>query len=149
MFEVFKSVIIAGGFKLAEIQHKIKKMYVLGDLTEAQMDELLAMACGGASADAERPEALAMMKAMSERMDGLEARLKALEGGAEEGTEQPEFPVWEAWDGLSNKYQKGAVVQHNGQLWESIFNGQNVWQPGAAGTESLWIPYTPASEETE
>ena len=47
MFELIKSVISAGGYKLAEIQHKIKKMYFYNDLTEAQMDELLALAAGG------------------------------------------------------------------------------------------------------
>ena len=41
MYEVLKSVISAGGYKLADIQHKVKKLYVIGDLTEAQMDELL------------------------------------------------------------------------------------------------------------
>lgn len=41
MYNVIKSVVASGGFKLADIQHKIKKLYALGDLTEAQMDELL------------------------------------------------------------------------------------------------------------
>lgn len=151
MYEIIKNVIAAGGFKLADIQHKIKKLYVMGDITEEQLDELLQMASGGVSPDAERPETLAMMKNLSERMDGLEARLKALEGDAEEepgnGAEVLEFPVWEPWDGISNKYQTGAIVQHNERLWKSIFNGQNVWEPGAAGTANLWVEYNPDAEE--
>ena len=43
MFDVIKSAISAGGYKLADMQYKIKKLYVLGDLTEAEMDELLAL----------------------------------------------------------------------------------------------------------
>lgn len=153
MFEVLKSVILAGGFKLADIQHKVKKLFVLGDITETQMDELLQMASGGVSTDAERPETLAIMKALSERMDGLEARLKALEGGSDEtpdsGDESAVYTAWEPWDGISNKYQPGAIVQHNDKLWQSIFSGQNVWEPGAAGTANLWIEYSPEAEEIE
>ena len=53
MYEIIKNVISAGGYKLAEIQHKVKKLYILGDLTEEQADELLAMAAAGVSTDAE------------------------------------------------------------------------------------------------
>ena len=139
MYEIIKNVINVGGFKLADIQHKVKKLYVLGDITEEQLDELLQMASGGVSTDAERPETLAMMKKLSERMDVLEGRMDALEGTTDTGDE---FPAWEPWDGISNKYQSGAIVQHNDKLWQSIFSGQNVWEPGAAGTESMWMEYT-------
>ena len=53
MYEIVKSVISAGDYKLADIQHKIKKLFVMGDLTEKQADELLAMASQGVSVDAE------------------------------------------------------------------------------------------------
>ena len=46
MYDILKSVISAGGYKLAEIQHKIKKLYILGDLTEEQADEIRASADG-------------------------------------------------------------------------------------------------------
>lgn len=151
MYEIIKNVIAAGGFKLADIQHKIKKLYVMGDITEEQLDELLQMASGGVSTDAERPETLAMMKNLSERMDGLEARLKALEDGTDEipgaDPEAPAYEAWEPWDGISNKYQPGAIVSHNGKLWRTVYNGQNVWEPGAAGTASLWAEYSPDAEE--
>lgn len=151
MFEVLKTVILAGGFKLADIQHKVKKLFVLGDITEAQMDELLRMASGGVSPDAERPEPLAMIKNLSERMDGLEARLKALEGGADEipdtDPEAPVYEAWEPWDGISDKYKFGKIVRHIGKLWQSTYNGQNVWEPGAVGTDDLWKEYNPDAEE--
>lgn len=146
MYEVIKSVISAGGYKLADMQYKIKKLYLMGDLGEAQMDELLALAAGGVSTDAERPETLAMIKTLSGRIKALEDRVKALENG--DGTagpevEQTEYPAWKPWDGISTDYQKGSVVSHNGQLWESVFDGQNVWEPGTAGTEALWATHTP------
>lgn len=151
MYEVLKSVISASGYKLTEIQHKIKKLFVLGDLDEAQMDELLAMASNGVSTDAERPETLAMIKSLSDRIAAVEASLKASEGTDDEvgnddagDPEQPAHAEWKPWDGISNDYQKGTIVSHNGELWESMYDGQNVWQPGTAGTEALWVKYNPA-----
>lgn len=136
MVNVIKSVITAGGYKLNEVQRKIKKLYMLGDITEAEMDELLSLAADGVSSDAERPEVIAMLKSLSDKIDSLTARVAALEGGEEP---EPEYTAWEPWDGISNKYQYGAVVTHKGNVWESIFNGQNVWEPGTQGTEKLWV----------
>lgn len=138
MYELIKNIILAGGYKLEEIQHKVQKMYILGTITESQMDELFALASAGVSTDAERPDTLAMFQAMSQRIDGLEERLAALEG---KEPEPEEYEEWKPWDGVSNKYQLGAIVRHNGKLWESTFNGQNVWEPGAPGTDSLWKVY--------
>lgn len=134
MYEIIKSVIAAGGYKLTEIQHKVKKLYITGDLTEEQTDELLKMASEGISPDAERPEVMAMLQSLADRIAALEA---AQAPGEDSNTEQTE--AWKPWDGISNKYQKGAVVSHNGITWESVFSGQNVWEPGVTGTEALWV----------
>lgn len=146
MYEIIRSVISAGGYKLAEIQHKVKKLYILGDLTEEQTDELLALAAQGVSADAERPEVLTMLRNLSDRINAHDARLAALEGGAADTEKPAGYEEWTAWDGVSDKYQQGAVVTHNGKLWQSAYSGQNVWEPGTAGTESLWVGYTPETE---
>ena len=139
MYEVLKTVISNGGYKLADIQNKIKKLFVCGDLTEAQMDELLMMAAAGISAEAERPETLAMILTLSEEIEALRVRVTALEGG--ETPEQTEHPEWKPWDGIGKDYQNGAVVSHKGELWQSVLDGQNVWEPGAPGTENLWVKY--------
>lgn len=47
------------------------------------------------------------------------------------------IPEWEQ-PGPENAYQLGDKVTHNGKTWESIYDGDNVWEPGAVGTESLW-----------
>lgn len=147
MYEIIKTVIAAGGYKLAEIQHKVKKLYILGDITEVQMDELLDLAAAGVSAEAERPEVLNILRNLSARIDAHDKRLAALEGAVAEPGDPTAPEAWAPWDGVSNKYQKGAVVTHNGQLWQSVFNGQNVWEPGAAGTEALWVKYEAVEEE--
>lgn len=139
MYEILKSVISAGGYKLADIQHKVKKLYILGDLTEEQMDELLAMASDGISADAERPETMALIHTLAEKVEALEVRMAAYDGG--NGEEQGGYPAWKPWDGISKDYQKGAIVSHNGELWRSDYAGKNVWEPGTPGTESLWVKY--------
>lgn len=144
MYNVLKTHISAGGYKLNEVQYKIKKLYAWGDLTDEQVDELFALASGGVSADAERPETIEMLRNLSSQIEALESRVAVLEGGGEPSPEPIPYPEWKPWDGISNDYQKGAIVSHNGELWESVFNGQNVWMPGNPGTESLWVKYTQA-----
>jgi hypothetical protein len=145
MYSILKNLIPAGGYKLADMQHKIKKMYLTGDLDEAQMDELLSMAAGGVSTDAERPETVAMIQTLAEKIEALEGRILALESGnpsgGSDGEETTEYPAWKPWDGISSNYQNGSIVSHNGQLWQSVFAGQNVWEPGAPGTGNLWVLY--------
>jgi hypothetical protein len=147
MFEIIKSVIANGGYKLTEIQHKVKKLFLLGDLTEEQMDELLAMASRGISVDAERPETLAMIQTLAAEIEALKARVKDLEGDEPAEPDNPDepdvpvYPKWERWDGISNNYQYGAIVDHIDVLWISDFRGQNVWEPGAPGTEAMWVIY--------
>ena len=140
MYNIIKSVIETGGYKLADIQYKAKKMYLLGDLTESQCDELIALASGGANPDAERPEVMEMLRALYDRIDAIEKRLD----GGDEPVPEEEYEEWMPWDGISNKYQYGAVVRHNGKLWESTLHGQNVWEPGTVGTESMWREYVAA-----
>lgn len=136
MYNIIKSVINAGGYKLADIQYKAKKLYLMGDITEKQLDELMILASGGVNPAAERPDVLDMLHTLSDRIAALEKRIdggdEPVPGGYEE---------WKPWDGISDKYQPGSIVQHGGKLWKSVFADQNVWEPGAVGTESLWREY--------
>ena len=43
---------------------------------------------------------------------------------------------WEQPDS-ANPYMTGDQVTHNGKTWESLVDN-NIWEPGAQGTESLW-----------
>lgn len=47
------------------------------------------------------------------------------------------IPEWEQPDS-TNGYSTGDKVTHSGKTWESLVDN-NVWEPGAAGTESLWV----------
>lgn len=46
------------------------------------------------------------------------------------------IPAWTQPDS-TNAYNKGDRVTHAGKQWESLADN-NVWEPGTAGTETLW-----------
>ncbi len=50
------------------------------------------------------------------------------------------IPEWEQPDS-TNPYMAGDKVTHNGKTWISLVDN-NVWEPGAVGTESLWSEVT-------
>ena len=60
-------------------------------------------------------------------------------GGAD--TPEGEIPEW-VQPGPENGYELGARVRHNGKIWESTYDGKNVWEPGVVGTEALWKEVT-------
>lgn len=135
-YDIFKNRIASGNYQLADIQHRIKKLYALGDLTEEEMDELLLLSQKNATADMERPEVLQILRNLTERVAALEKSNQE-----DHGDIPAAYEAWSAWDGISNKYQHSTVVSHKGKLWISVFLGQNVWEPGAVGTEHLWNEY--------
>ena len=50
------------------------------------------------------------------------------------------IPDWVQPDS-TNPYMRGDKVRHNSKVWESLIDN-NVWEPGAIGTESLWREVT-------
>lgn len=52
------------------------------------------------------------------------------------GQEGTGIGEWEQPDS-TNPYMAGDRVTHNGKTWESLVDN-NVWEPGAQGTEALW-----------
>ena len=40
--------------------------------------------------------------------------------------------------GIFDGYEHGQRVTWKGKTWESTYNGINVWEPGAPGSEALW-----------
>lgn len=52
------------------------------------------------------------------------------------GDDPSSIPEW-VRPSNENPYPNGAIVRHNGKVWESLVDA-NVWEPGAQGTESVW-----------
>ena len=149
---VFEAVIRGGDYKLSDIQEKIEKSYIGNKLTEDDRDDLLRQASEGMNIAGERPDDDARFKTLLRYIHALEDRVKTLEESVfkPEDGEAPIVPdeedevvyeKWQPWDGISNKYQPGSIVDHKDKLWESIHPGQNVWEPGAPGTERVWQEY--------
>lgn len=134
IYDILTSVIESGEYRLSDMATRIDTVWAEGKLTDAQRTELHALTQSRLTPDGEAPALAAQVAALTSRMADMEARLTALEGGGE----AEEWPAWEPWDGVSDRYQHGAQVTHNGYHWRSIFAGQNVWEPGAPGTETLW-----------
>ncbi len=129
MYDILHQVILNGGYKLQEMLGRIHRLYALGEMDDAQLTEITALARANASPDAERPELLDMIRS-------LEARIAALEAAGK--TESPDGAAepWTPWDGISSQYAPGAVVTHRGETWRSTLTTQNVWEPG---TVEFWV----------
>ncbi|MBQ9166124.1 MAG: hypothetical protein IJX71_04285 [Oscillospiraceae bacterium] len=134
MYNTLSNLITYQEYTLPEITKRINTMYCLGQLDDAQREELQKLAVEHLSIETERPEWAEIAQNLAQRVTALEA-LHAVPDTAD-------YPQWKKWDGISTDYQKGAVVSHNGKLWESVYSGQNVWEPGTLGTESMWVEYT-------
>ena len=134
-------VIRSGSYRLSDMLEKIDILWGNGELETADREELYALAKANLAPEQERPDMLEALKRLEERYAALESRLTALEGNAAETPEAPEKPpLWHPWTGIPGSgYQLGDRVTHNGKVYESIYEaGENVWEPGALGTEMLW-----------
>ena len=58
------------------------------------------------------------------------------------------IPDWEQ-PNSTNGYSYGDKVKHNDIVWISIYEGSNVWEPGAVGTENMWKKYEEDSSTEE
>ena len=144
MANILKNVIRNGGMPLTQVSERIETMYLNGRINAEERLELTEMMHEKASPENEKGGWEEMYRALAGKYRELEARVEALE--IRSGGEQPEeggadeHPVWEPWDGVSDKYQTGSVVTHNEKVWLSVYEGQNVWEPGAPGIdERYWV----------
>ena len=145
MYKIIETAIMTGGYDLQAMASKIDAMYAADRLTADEWQKLRKLCLDHLKPEDTRPELQQQLEYLAARVTALEAKVEALEAGqpGETGGEA----VYEDWvqpiAGLTNKYQQGAIVRHNGKLWHSAYPGQNVWEPGVLGTEALWTEYTP------
>ena len=143
MYKIIETAILTGGYDLKAMASKIDAMYAADRLTAGEWQKLRKLCLDHLRPEDTRPELQQQLEYLADRVTALEAQVAALTGGASGGTEAD----YEDWQqpiaGLTDKYQHGSIVRHNGKLWQSAYPGQNVWEPWAVGTESLWTEYTP------
>ena len=134
-------VIESGGYRLSDMLEKIDLLWGSGELNTADREELQALAKINLQPEQERPDLMEALIRLEEKYATLESRIAAMEK-AEGSAAQPEqgYPLWHPWTGIPGSgYLKGQKVTHNGKIYENIYaGGENVWEPGALGTEGLW-----------
>lgn len=132
MKEFIEQVIAKGGYKLDELELKTKKLYVLGDLTEAEMDELLALAADSVDNSAQ-VDMFAMIVDLQHRVEALETA---------------DFPVWKA--GYVTK--KGEIVKidldGDGTLDYAMYYGGRSETSLSVGKIDGWYKVTSAGVKT-
>ena len=130
MYTIVKQAIRTGNYDLTRMTGKIETLWAADRLTDGEREELRELALAYLDPVRSRPDTLVMLEALAARVTALEQ----LHAPADPG----EYPEWVKWDGLSTDYQPGAIVRHEGKLWQSVCQGQNTWEPGLLGTETLW-----------
>ena len=132
MKEFIEQVIAKGDYKLDELEIKIKRLYVLGDLTESEMDELLALAADSVDNSAQ-VDMFSMIVDLQHRVEALETT---------------DFPVWKA--GYVTK--KGEIVKidldGDGTLDYAMYYGGRSETSLSVGKIDGWYKVTSAGVKT-
>ena len=151
MYEIIKNIIENGAFKVSDLTNKIDTLWAESKLSDEERNQLVQMMTDYLNPASEAPEPKEMYERLEARVNVLEAEVQALKGeepgGGEEGTVT--VPAWEPWDGISDKYQYGAVVTHNGKYFLNVLQGmQNTWEPESVGVdERYWKEITKEQAE--
>lgn len=152
MYEIVEMAILTGGYDLKAMAKKIDALFAADRLTEDEWQKLRKLCLEHLKPEDTRPELQAQVEYLANRVTTLEAKVAALEAKVEaleagqsgETGGETDYDEWQQpIAGLTDKYQQGAVVRHNGILWRSEYPGQNVWEPGVIGTEQWWVKHTP------
>ena len=135
MFETFQTIINAGGYDLADLTQRIKTMYVMGELTEEEIKQLLESAQANAKPDDSYAPLADRVKAIEEWETTIEERLNKLESGSSTDPCDPEEPAdeWPEYKqptGAHDAYHVGDKITYNGKHYTCVMNGC-VWTPDA------------------
>lgn len=95
MYEMIKSIIISGDFKVTDITNKIDVLWVNGDLTDEQRTELRQMITSHLNPGTEAPEEAERYKRLEDRVAILEEEMKKLKGEPEPEPGEITVPAWE------------------------------------------------------
>ena len=153
MYEIIKNIIENGAFRVNDLTNKIDTLWAESKLSDDERNQLVQMMTDHLNPDSEAPELKELYERLEARVTALEADVQALKGGEEPGGEEEPgtvtVPAWEPWDGISSKYQYGAVVTHNEKYFLNVLQGmQNTWEPESAGVdERYWKEITKEQAE--
>lgn len=153
MYEIIKNIIENGIFRVSDLTNKIDTLWAESKLSDDERNQLVQMMTDHLNPASEAPELKELYERLEDRVSALEAEAQALKGEEPGGGEgEPgtvTVPAWEPWNGISDKYQYGAVVTHNGKYFLDVLRGmQNTWEPESAGVdERYWKEITKEQAE--
>ena len=153
MYDIIKNIIENGIFRVSDLTNKIDTLWAESKLSDDERNLLVQMMTDHLNPNSEAPELKELYERLEFRVTALEADVQALKGGEEPGGEEEPgtvtVPAWEAWDGISSKYQYGAVVTHNEKYFLDVLQGmQNTWEPESVGVdERYWKEITKEQAE--
>lgn len=123
MYEIVKNVIMSTRFELSDMLRKIDVLWLQGDLTDTQKEELVKLAREKAN-----PE---MSVNVLKRLDDIEKRVRALEDNKPvlpAPGEDPEYPNY-----VPDKvYRKGDKITFKGKKYLCVLNeytDSTTWNP--------------------
>ena len=132
MKEFIEQVIAKGDYKLDEIEAKIKKLYILGDLTEAEMDELLTLAADSVDNSAQ-VDMFAMIVDLQHRVEQLETA---------------DFATWKAGYVTKKKEIVKVDLDGDGTLDYAMYDGGRSETSLSVGKIDGWYKVTSAGVKT-
>lgn len=137
MYEMIKTVIASRTYTDSNaLIAKIQRLYIEGTLTESQYTELRTMLAE------QNPVKAYDVEGELDRVWVELRRIASIVDSMPEPTPEPEpsedVPDWVQPTGAHDAYQKGDKVRYNGNVYESLIDG-NVWSPDAypAGWQKL------------
>ena len=152
MYSILKSIIMSQKESNDTLYHKIDVAWANGDITDEEKIKLDQLVFQYQNPQVLYSRLSEKINVIAEEIEILKASVEKLQSGKE--SEEPQdkhvkIPKWEAWDGISDKYQTGAVVKHKGKYYQDVLEGmQNTWEPGTTGVdERYWKEIT--KEEAE
>lgn len=137
MYEMIKTVIASRTYTDSNaLIAKIQRLYIEGALTESQYTELRTMLAD------QNPVKTYDVESELDRVWVELRRIASIVDSMPEPSPEPEpsedVPDWVQPTGAHDAYQKGDKVRYNGNVYESLIDG-NVWSPDAypAGWQKL------------
>lgn len=137
MYEMIKTVIASRTYTDSNaLIAKIQRLYIEGTLTESQYTELRTMLAE------QNPVKTYDVESELDKVWVELRRIASIVDSMPEPSPEPEpsedVPDWVQPTGAHDAYQKGDKVRYNGNVYESLIDG-NVWSPDAypAGWQKL------------
>lgn len=132
MKEFIEQVIAKGDYKLDELETKIKKLYVLGDITECEMDELLTLAADSVDNSAQ-VDMFTMIVDLQHRVEALETA---------------DFAIWKAGYVTKKKEIVKIDLDGDGTLDYAMYDGGRSETSLSVGKINGWFKVTSAGVKT-